>query len=78
MYICLWLEYYYSISCEYPAENMSINVENSRHYLDYLVVQFLYQGGQTDIAAVEVAQVSNRGSRHSTLLMIWPNHHINK
>jgi len=57
---------------------MAIKVDKSSNYPDYLAVQFLYQGGQTDIAAVEVAQVSNRGSRHSTLLMIWPNHHINK
>ena len=40
---------------------MSIKVDKSSHYPNNLAVEFLYQGGQTDISAVDVAQVSNCG-----------------
>ena len=52
-----------------------MKVDKSSKYPDYLAVQFLYQGGQTDITGVEVAQVSNRGSSISTSLVFFSNNH---
>ncbi len=48
---------YKRILCEYGGQNMTVKVDESSKYPDYLAVQFLYQGGQTDITGVEVDQV---------------------
>jgi hypothetical protein len=42
--------------CEYN-KNLSIRVEERSRKPGHLTIKFLYQGGQTDIMAVEVAQV---------------------
>jgi hypothetical protein len=48
------------IPCAYGDKNLSIKVEEtSVRSLGRLALRFLYQGGQTDIAAVEVAQAVN-------------------
>ncbi|RZR82482.1 hypothetical protein BHM03_00008906 [Ensete ventricosum] len=44
------------IPCEYN-KNLSIRVEEKSQSPNYLAVKFLYQGGQTDIVAVDVAQL---------------------
>lgn len=44
---------------------MAIKVEESSAYPNFLAVKFLYEGGQTDISAVEVARVCHF---HITLL----------
>jgi hypothetical protein len=45
------------IPCAYSDKNLSVRVEEaSVRSRGRLVLRFLYQGGQTDIAAVEVAQ----------------------
>ncbi|XP_057845083.2 expansin-like A1 [Cryptomeria japonica] len=48
---------YERIFCEYKGHNLSAKVDSSSRYPDYLAVEFLYQGGQTDIVNVDVAQV---------------------
>lgn len=46
------------IPCEYKEKNLAVRVEEtSSRSPGHLAVRFLYQGGQTDIAAVEIAQV---------------------
>ncbi|RZS27295.1 hypothetical protein BHM03_00060747, partial [Ensete ventricosum] len=51
---------YKRIPCEYKKQNLSIRVEErSSKPGDHLVIKFLYQGGQTDIMAVDVAQVGS-------------------
>eukprot|EP01018_Ginkgo_biloba_P023062 Gb_29324 [translate_table: standard] len=50
---------YKRILCEYMGQNFSVKVDESSNYPYYLAVQFLYQGGQTDIVAVDVAQVGS-------------------
>ncbi|CAL9045368.1 expansin-like A2 [Musa acuminata AAA Group] len=50
---------YKRIPCEYKKQNLSIRVEESSRRPDQLVIKFLYQGGQTDIVAVDVAQVGS-------------------
>ncbi|KAM3298289.1 hypothetical protein ACQJBY_039975 [Aegilops geniculata] len=45
------------IPCAYKSKNLAVKVEEtSSRDRGYLALRFLYQGGQTDIAAVEVAQ----------------------
>ncbi|RWW04696.1 hypothetical protein GW17_00032062, partial [Ensete ventricosum] len=62
---------YKRIPCEYKKQNLSIRVEErSNKPGDHLVIKFLYQGGQTDIMAVDVAQVPSQnrfGPVRSTL-----------
>jgi len=36
---------------------LAVRVEESSKNPDYLAIKFLYQGGQTEIVAVDVAQV---------------------
>lgn len=50
------------IPCEHN-KNLSIRVEEKSQSPNYLAIKFLYQGGQTDIVAVDVAQVVKRLTR---------------
>ncbi|KAI4350232.1 hypothetical protein L6164_004705 [Bauhinia variegata] len=50
---------YKRVPCEYKNQNLAVRVEESSKKPDYLAVQFLYQGGQTEIVAVDVAQVGS-------------------
>jgi len=52
---------YKRIPCDYGSQNMTVKVDKSSKYPDYLAVQFLYQGGQTDITGVEVDRVGSSG-----------------
>jgi hypothetical protein len=48
------------VPCEYKHRNLSVRVEEKRRSpggRGDLAIRFLYQGGQTDIVAVDVAQV---------------------
>jgi hypothetical protein len=46
------------VPCEYAAgRNLSIRVEEKSRPPRELSIRFLYQGGQTDIVAVDVATV---------------------
>jgi hypothetical protein len=45
------------VPCEYKHRNLSVRVEDRSHAPGDLAIRFLYQGGQTDIVAVDVAQV---------------------
>ncbi|KAI4969201.1 hypothetical protein ZWY2020_000115 [Hordeum vulgare] len=48
------------IPCVYKSKNLVVKVdETSSRERGHLALRFLYQGGQTDIAAVEVAQAVN-------------------
>ncbi|URD82801.1 expansin-like [Musa troglodytarum] len=48
---------YKRIPCEYKNRNLSVRVEESSRSPRHLAIKFLYQGGQTDMVAVDVAQV---------------------
>ncbi|XP_077246771.1 expansin-like A2 [Tasmannia lanceolata] len=50
---------YKRIPCDYKNQNLSVRVEESSQNPHYLAIKFLYQGGQTDIVAVDVAQVGS-------------------
>jgi hypothetical protein len=45
------------VPCEYKHRNLSVRVEDKSRAPGDLAIRFLYQGGQTDIVAVDVAQV---------------------
>ena len=47
----------FRVPCEYKNKNLAVRVEEPSRK-DYLQIKFLYQGGQTEIVAVDVAQVS--------------------
>lgn len=50
---------YKRIPCDYPGQNLTVKIDKSSSYPNYLAVQFLFQGGQTDITGVEVAQLGS-------------------
>ncbi|CAL5377997.1 unnamed protein product [Camellia sinensis] len=50
---------YKRIPCEYKNQNLAVRVEETSKKPNYLAVKFLYQGGQTEIVAVDVAQVGS-------------------
>lgn len=45
------------IPCDYKGQNMAIRVEESSQNTGYLAIKILYQGGQTEIVAIDVSQV---------------------
>ncbi|KAH9321455.1 hypothetical protein KI387_016094, partial [Taxus chinensis] len=57
---------YKRVPCEYPGKNMTVKIDKSSSYPYFLAVQFLYQGGQTDITGVEVAQVGTSSWKYMT------------
>ncbi|KAA0040372.1 expansin-like A1 [Cucumis melo var. makuwa] len=48
---------YKRIPCEYKNKNLLVQVVEWSHKPYYLAIKFLYQGGQTDIQAVNIAKV---------------------
>ncbi|XP_039138520.1 expansin-like A2 [Dioscorea cayenensis subsp. rotundata] len=56
---------YKRIPCAYKR-NLSVIVEESSEKPSNLVIKFLFQGGQTDIVAVDVAQVGSSDWRYMT------------
>ncbi|XP_059068552.1 expansin-like A1 [Cryptomeria japonica] len=50
---------YERIVCVYEGHNLTVKVDESSRYPNYLAVEFLYQGGQTDIVNIDVAQVGH-------------------
>ncbi|XP_074314630.1 expansin-like A2 [Silene latifolia] len=50
---------YKRVPCDYKGRNLAIRIEESSKNPDYLVIQILFQGGQTEIVAVDVAKVGS-------------------
>ncbi|PIN25731.1 hypothetical protein CDL12_01525 [Handroanthus impetiginosus] len=50
---------YKRVPCDYQNKNLAIRVEESSQKPHYLAIKFLYQGGQTEIVGVDVAQVGS-------------------
>ncbi|CAA6656076.1 unnamed protein product [Spirodela intermedia] len=58
---------YRRVPCEYSSHhNLSFRVEESSRRPAHLVVKLLYQGGQTDIVAVDVARVGSSDWQYMT------------
>ncbi|CAO2813677.1 unnamed protein product [Amaranthus hypochondriacus] len=50
---------YKRIPCNYKGKNMAIRVEETSKNPGYLAIKILYQGGQTEIVAIDVAEVGS-------------------
>ncbi|KAG5547574.1 hypothetical protein RHGRI_013312 [Rhododendron griersonianum] len=50
---------YKRVPCDYKNQNLAVRVEEISQKPNYLAVKFLYQGGQTEIVAVDVAKVGS-------------------
>ncbi|KAE8008873.1 hypothetical protein FH972_005344 [Carpinus fangiana] len=50
---------YKRVPCQYKNQNLAVRVEESSQKPHYLAIKFLYQGGQTEIVGVDVAQVGS-------------------
>ncbi|KAE8663513.1 Expansin-like A1 [Hibiscus syriacus] len=50
---------YKRIPCVYEGQNLAVRVEESSQRPYYLQIKLLYQGGQTEIVAIDVAQVGS-------------------
>ncbi|KAG8368025.1 hypothetical protein BUALT_Bualt15G0002300 [Buddleja alternifolia] len=50
---------YKRVACEYKNKNLAIRVEESSQKPNYLAIKILNQGGQTEIVAIDVAQVGS-------------------
>ncbi|XP_039068515.1 expansin-like A2 [Hibiscus syriacus] len=50
---------YKRIPCEYKNQNLAVRVEESSQKPHYLAIKLLYQGGQTEVVAIDVAQVGS-------------------
>ncbi|KAM0835695.1 hypothetical protein ACQ4PT_062774 [Festuca glaucescens] len=60
------------IPCAYRDKNLAVRVEEaSVRSRGRLVLRFLYQGGQTDIAAVEVAQAVSTDDAQPSPASMW-------
>ncbi|CAL4912424.1 unnamed protein product [Urochloa decumbens] len=57
---------YKRVPCEYKHRNLSVRVEEKSRAPSDLTIRFLYQGGQTDIVAVDVAQVGSSNWKFMT------------
>ncbi|XP_008791985.2 expansin-like A2 [Phoenix dactylifera] len=55
---------YKRIPCKHGNQNLAIRVEEHSRWPNHLAIKFLYQGGQTDIVAVDVAQVGSSSWRY--------------
>ncbi|XP_010266113.1 PREDICTED: expansin-like A2 [Nelumbo nucifera] len=55
---------YKRIPCDYKKQKLSVRVEETSQRPHYLAIKLLYQGGQTDIVAVDVAQVGSSNWRY--------------
>ncbi|GMI74440.1 EXPANSIN L1, expansin-like A1 [Hibiscus trionum] len=64
---------YKRIPCEYKNKTLAVRVEESSQKPYYLQIKPLYQGGQTEIVAIDVAQVgsSNWNSLNRNYGAVW-------
>lgn len=50
---------YKRVPCNYKKQNLAVRVEDSSQKPHYLAIKLLYQGGQTEIVAMDIAQVGS-------------------
>ncbi|KAM7470969.1 hypothetical protein LguiA_009152 [Lonicera macranthoides] len=54
---------YKRVPCDYKNKNLAVRVEEKSQKPNYLAIKFLFQGGQTEIVGVDVAQVGSSNWR---------------
>ncbi|GKB56061.1 expansin-like A2 protein, partial [Tanacetum coccineum] len=57
---------YFQVPCDYKGKNLTLRVEESTKKPNYLALKFLYQGGQTEIVGVDIAQVGSSSWTYMT------------
>ncbi|KAK1296438.1 Expansin-like A1 [Acorus calamus] len=57
---------YKRIPCEYKNHNLSVRIEEISKKPNYLAIKVLYQGGQTDIHSIDVAEAGGWNWRFMT------------
>ncbi|PWA76596.1 expansin-like A1 [Artemisia annua] len=57
---------YKRVPCDYKGKNLTLRVEESTKKPNYLALKFLYQGGQTEIVGVDIAQVGSSSWTYMT------------
>ncbi|KDP40448.1 hypothetical protein JCGZ_03948 [Jatropha curcas] len=64
---------YKRVPCEFKNKNLAVRVEESSQYPNYLAIKLLYQGGQTEVVAIDVAKVgsSNWGYMSRNYGAVW-------
>ncbi|KAI9388951.1 hypothetical protein POPTR_009G141400v4 [Populus trichocarpa] len=64
---------YKRVPCEYKNQNLAVRVEESSKKPNYLAIKLLYQGGQTEVVAMDVAKVgsSNWGFMSRNHGAVW-------
>lgn len=50
---------YKRVPCDYKEQNLAVRVEESSKKPNYLAIKILYQGGQTEIVAMDIAKVGS-------------------
>ncbi|XP_057769158.1 expansin-like A2 [Salvia miltiorrhiza] len=50
---------YRRVPCDYKNKNLAVRVEESSQKPHYLAIKLLYQGGQTEIVAIDIAKVGS-------------------
>ncbi|XP_057510124.1 expansin-like A1 [Actinidia eriantha] len=69
---------YKRVPCQYRNQNLALRVEEMSQKPYYLAVKFLYQGGQTEIVGVDVAQVGspNWSSMRRNYGAVWDTNQV--
>ncbi|KFK30445.1 hypothetical protein AALP_AA7G262000 [Arabis alpina] len=64
---------YRRVPCDYGNKKMQVRVEESSKKPNYLAIKLLYQGGQTEVVAIDIAQVgsSNWGYMTRSHGAVW-------
>ncbi|KAB5561513.1 hypothetical protein DKX38_006470 [Salix brachista] len=64
---------YKRVPCEYKNQNLAVRVEESSKNPNYLAIKLLYQGGQTEVVAIDFAKVgsSNWGFMSRNYGAVW-------
>ncbi|KAF9684552.1 hypothetical protein SADUNF_Sadunf04G0129900 [Salix dunnii] len=64
---------YKRVPCEYKNQNLAVRVEESSKNPNYLAIKLLYQGGQTEVVAIDFAKVgsSNWGFLSRNYGAVW-------
>ncbi|XP_010503212.1 PREDICTED: expansin-like A1 [Camelina sativa] len=50
---------YQRVPCDYGNKNMNVRVEEASKQPNYLEIKLLYQGGQTEVVAIDIAEVGS-------------------
>lgn len=69
---------YKRVPCEYKNQNLAVRVEESSKKPNYLAIKLLYQGGQTEVVAMDVAKVgsSNWGFMSRNHGAVWDTNRV--